>query len=65
MSLWIYLVLKVFQINLKLLHLLAVSLLHILERINLLLGATNLTHEEGKLIFQVKMTLTMEMKILM
>ena len=35
----------------------------IVEMINLLSGATNLTHEDGKLIFQVIMRLTMEMMI--
>ena len=36
----------------------------IVEMINLLSGATNLTHEDGKLIFQVMMTLKIEMKML-
>ena len=35
----------------------ATNLLNIFDLINLLLGAANLTHEDGKLIFQVIITL--------
>ena len=46
----------------KQISLVAPNLRDIFDLINLLLGATNLTSEDGKLIFQVIMTLaTMEM----